>query len=250
MGTEAKADVSFEKAGHFDYESVPPSVAKFLRGQAERIRHGYTTSIIQAGKALIEAKRHLSHGGFIRWVRSEVGIPVRTAQVYMQVAQWAKGKSAAVAHLPPSILYILCGRGTPEEFATNLLKRHEAGEKIDAGAARAELRALRGAKGKSANSKMEMTFDEPPAPQIEADHANTESAVALEKAIDILVNSLSSLEFDEVRNIMTSKSVLEDPNLARNISTAFLLAAQPGERRLRLSYEGQRHFDGEKSRAA
>ena len=88
----------------FDYESVPLSVAKFLRGQADRIRRQCATSVIQIGKALLEAKRHLSHGGFLRWVECEVCIPVRTAQTYMRVANWASDKGATVAHLSPSAL--------------------------------------------------------------------------------------------------------------------------------------------------
>src|SRR5947209_2206835 len=64
----------------FDYESVPLSVAKFLRGQADPIRRQCATSVIQVGKALLEAKRHLSHGGFVRWVECEVCISVRTAR--------------------------------------------------------------------------------------------------------------------------------------------------------------------------
>lgn len=35
----------------FDYNSVPSSLAKFLSGQADRIRRQCVTSIIQIGKA-------------------------------------------------------------------------------------------------------------------------------------------------------------------------------------------------------
>jgi hypothetical protein len=100
-----------------DYESLPLSVAKFLRGQADRIRRQCATSAIQIGKALLEAKRHLSHGRFLRWVECEVCIPVRTAQAYMRVANWASDKGATVAHLSPSALYLLSASGVSEEFA-------------------------------------------------------------------------------------------------------------------------------------
>src|ERR1700694_3470263 len=71
----------------FDYCSVAPPLASFLKGQAERIRRQCATSIIQIGKALFEAKRHLSHGAFLRWVEWEVCMPVRTAQACMRVAR-------------------------------------------------------------------------------------------------------------------------------------------------------------------
>lgn len=90
----------------FDYSDVQPTVARFLRGQADRIRQQCVTSIIQIGKALREAKRHLSHGAFLQWVEWEVCIPVRAAQAYMRVAAWAADKGAAVVHLTPTTLYL------------------------------------------------------------------------------------------------------------------------------------------------
>lgn len=86
-----------------DHGTLPHSVARFLQGQADRIRPQCASSIIQIGKALAEAKRHLSLGRFFQWVECEVG----TAQAYMRAANWASGKSATVAHLPPSALYLL-----------------------------------------------------------------------------------------------------------------------------------------------
>src|SRR4030081_764009 len=80
----------------FDYSLVAASLARFLRGQAERIRRQCASSILQIGRALLEAKRHLSHGAFIQWIESEVCIPARTAQAYMRVASWSVGKGAAV----------------------------------------------------------------------------------------------------------------------------------------------------------
>jgi Protein of unknown function (DUF3102) len=238
MGMDARIDPCFEEPWQFDYGSVPPSVATFLRGQAERIRHGCTTSIIQAGKALIEAKHHLSHGGFVRWVRSEVGVPVRTAQAYMQVALWAKGKSAAIARLPPSILYVLSGRGTPEAFTAKLLARYEAGEQLGARDVRDELKALRGAKSISANPDMgNIAFAEPTLPEIVVEQANIETRAMVGRVVHILANSLSPMEFEEVRSIMTSKSLLDDPNLARNIATAFLIVRPSLEQGRRLRYE-------------
>jgi hypothetical protein len=224
MAGTGQLDDRFGNSATFDYESLSPAVAKFLRGQAVRIRQGYTTSIIQIGKALIEAKRHLPHGGFGCWVRLEAGIPMRTAQVYMQVAQWAKDKNATIAQLPPSILYMLSGRSTPEEFTVMLLEQHVAGEHIDARVAREQLKAMRQAK--SANPELETTAAEPPKLQRRVDNGNKETEVALGKVVGILVNRLSSPEFEEVRNIMTSRTVLQDPNFTQNIVTAFYAASR------------------------
>lgn len=86
----------------FDYSSVPLPLARLLKGQVDRIRHHHVTSIANIGKALLEAKRHLSHEAFQGWVESEVCMPVRTAQAYMRVAHWVSArKKTAIGHLPP-----------------------------------------------------------------------------------------------------------------------------------------------------
>ena len=127
----------------FDYDAVPSSAANFLKGQADRIRKQCVTSIIQIGKALNESKRHLSHGAFLKWVEWEVCLPARTAQAYMRIANWAADKSAAVAHLSPSMLYVLSASSTPNDYVVEILSRAESGETIAPSAVRNELKALR-----------------------------------------------------------------------------------------------------------
>ncbi len=70
-------------------------------------------------------------------------MPVRTAQAYMRVAQWASGKNAIVAHLSPTMLYLLSAPSTPEDFVSDILARVEAGESIAPSVMREELKALR-----------------------------------------------------------------------------------------------------------
>ena len=202
----------------FDYASVSPSVATFLKGQADRIRRGCATSIVQIGKALIEAKRHLSHGAFVHWVEGEVGIPPRTAQSYMRVARWVKGKNVTVAHLPPSLLYLLSAPSTPGPLASMLLGRAEAGERIDMAAARSAVRASRAAR-KGAHDPVPMKR-----------RANCVAAAALIEVVSMLSRQLSEQDFDCVRKALTSDAVLKDPNLAANIVAAFAAADGPGIR--------------------
>ena len=85
----------------FDYATVSPDVARYLRGHATRLRQYISKSIIQIGKDLLSAKRYLPHGAFLEWVEREAGINPRTAQSYMHAAEWASNKSATVARLPP-----------------------------------------------------------------------------------------------------------------------------------------------------
>ncbi|HEV2956733.1 MAG TPA: DUF3102 domain-containing protein, partial [Xanthobacteraceae bacterium] len=130
MKQTMQPDLCAAGVSEFDYASLPISVAKFLKGQATRIRQYAGKSIIQIGKDLAAAKHYLSHGQFVRWAEKEVGIPARTAQGYMRAAQWAAGKSAAVAHLPPSLLYVLSASSTPEELVEDILRKAEVGEEI------------------------------------------------------------------------------------------------------------------------
>jgi hypothetical protein len=187
---------------NFDYGKLPSPVAKFLRGQADRIRRQCVTSIIQIGKALIEAKRHVSHGAFLEWVEAEVCLPARTAQAYMRVAGWASGKGATVAYLSPSILYLLSSSSTPHEFVQSVLARVEAGEDISVSRLRAELKNARAALQQSG-------------PRDDAVRTLTSSLVlqhqgagtgdgrdAMVELVSILVHGLQAADLERVQNIL------------------------------------------------
>jgi DUF3102 family protein len=215
-----------EETNGFDYGTVSPQVARFLKGQAERIQRGQTLSIIQTGKSLIEAKRYLSHGQFLSWIEFEVGLHIRTAQEYMQVAQWAKGRAPIVSHLPPSLLYLLSAPSTPHDFQAELLQRLEAGERINVRTARSELRALRGKEkqtSETADTTIETeTVSSPLNTELISFNQNQNASVS--DAVAILSRTLSPTDFARVQNIMTSQRVLESPNLSAEIESAFRLS--------------------------
>jgi hypothetical protein len=205
----------------FDYASVPSSVAKFLKSQATRIRQYTGKTIIQIGKDLIAAKRYLSHGQFLIWVEREVGIPARTAQAYMQAAQWASDKHATVALLPPSLLYVLSSPSTPKEFAEDILKRAEAGERMMLTTIRAELRTLQSKKREEAAL--------PAAASLKrqdncVDKLFTRESVEnpLDEIVHILARTLSTSELARVCEILTSDNLLDRPDLPKKIKVAFL----------------------------
>jgi len=199
----------------FDYDCVTSSVAKFLKGQADRIKRHCVTSIIQIGKALLEAKRHLSHGEFVHWVESEAGIPARTAQAYMRVANWASSKDSMVAQLAPSTLYLLSASSTPKEFVSDVLGRIRAGESIPPSVLRRQLAALRKT-GHHANAE-----ELAPGVTDEARGRQGWSAMVIAELVEILVRGLSESDFDRVRCIATDDTVLSDPFLAKNLERAF-----------------------------
>jgi len=73
----------------------------------------------------------------------------------MRAAQWASGKSATVAHLPPSAIYLLSSSGVPEKFVADVLERLDAGMQIGTAVIRQELKAfLQGKSEKCATAEM------------------------------------------------------------------------------------------------
>jgi hypothetical protein len=207
----------------FDYQSVPSSVANFLKGQADRIRRQCVTSVIQIGKALLEAKRHLSHGAFLRWVEWEVGIPVRTAQAYMRTASWASGKSAIVAHLSPTMLYLLSAPSTPADLVAKVLARVEDGEIVAPSLVREELKVMR-SNGRARDGSPHNFVCQPLQLQPSSPPIGDNFFGGLSDLVEILLKGLSAVEFDRVRQILTSDAVLCDPHLSRNLERAFMLA--------------------------
>jgi hypothetical protein len=208
----------------FDYNRLPSSVAKFLQGQADRIRRHCASSIIQIGKALTEAKRHLSHGQFLLWVEGEVGMPVRTAQAYTRIASWAATKGATVAYLTPSALHLLSASSTPEEFAADVLSRVKEGEHISASVLRKELAAWRG-NDRQAHLEVERS---PPlvlsadSKQVSDATGRNSTARATAEIVAILARGLSGTDFARVRDITNGDVVQSDPQFAKNLADALL----------------------------
>ncbi len=246
----------------FNYETLPRSVANFLRSQADRIRRSAASSVVNIGKDLLGAKRYLSHGVFLRWVEDEIGIPARTAQVYMQVAQWLGGKSTAVAHLPLSTLYVISAPSTPNDFAVDVLKRLQEGESISVKAVREELKAVRAkSKGNSSgNGVVELAESKVVTAEDDADRDSgsgklgkeevcgnrllckmaspamgeidetemLDAAFVLAEAVGIMANGLSDADFIRVREIMTSNLVLKDPDLPQKLIQVFAMCSDQG----------------------
>lgn len=204
----------------FDYDSVSLPLAKFLKGQADRIRRHCASSTLQIGKALLEAKRHLSHGAFLRWVEWEVCIPARTAQAYMRVASWALDKSATVADLSPSVLYLLSASSTPDDFVTDVLSRAEAGEHIAPTVMRQELKALRASERRQ--SPIADVSASRAADSLQLAASDESGTVGrLKELVSILSGGLSASDFERVRKILTSDVVISNPYFAENLVRAF-----------------------------
>jgi hypothetical protein len=134
-------------AQEFSYSSFQPSVAKFLKGQALRIRQYSTKSVIQIGKDLVASRPYLSHGEFLRWVENDVGLPARTAQACMRAASWASSRGAVVALLPTYRNLRAFGPGLPIEFLGGGLEWGGSRQKHPTPLLRAQIKAMRETNG-------------------------------------------------------------------------------------------------------
>jgi hypothetical protein len=100
-----------------------------LRELAEEVRNlskSSTASIIGIGKALLEAKEHLKHGQFSKWVQIECGFTTRTGQNYMRAAELAR-ENDIVALLSPAALYRLAAPKIPKHVVTRVIEMLQQG---------------------------------------------------------------------------------------------------------------------------
>lgn len=97
------------------------SLTNSLDEIADRIRRVQNDNIISIGELLLIAKIKLKHGDFKSWAERELGIKARTAQNYMNAAEFVNGKSATIAHLPPTILYQLAAPSAPKDIVAKVI---------------------------------------------------------------------------------------------------------------------------------
>src|SRR5262245_58142290 len=115
----------------FDYGALAPDVAAEIRRQANQIKSKITKTtqdLIVIGRDLEAVKERPDHGQFTTWVESELGIVVRTAQLYMAVARLAKDKGESISLLPSPTVHRLAAKSTPPEVVAEVVARANSGE--------------------------------------------------------------------------------------------------------------------------
>ena len=118
----------------FAYSDLPAPIAAEVRDATARIKNRLgrqVNDMIETGNDLIGVKSKTEHGQFERWLDSELGMNIRTAQRFMRAAEWAEGKNDTVSHLPPTMVYLLSAPSTPESIQRQVLDDLEAGKPIN-----------------------------------------------------------------------------------------------------------------------
>ena len=136
--TAAPAQALYELP--FDYTGFAPALTDDLRATAESIRksiHKTLADIVAIGNELIFANDKIEHGSFVPWVEKEIGIPIRTAQNYMNAARFAaEHKNEMISFLSPTTIYRLAVPGIPVEIVEGVLAHAQAGETVTDAAVR------------------------------------------------------------------------------------------------------------------
>jgi uncharacterized protein YueI len=126
--------VSPVKAITFDYSALQADVAADARAAAQRIRIFNETmmeNVANVGRELIAMKERLDHGAFTPWVEAELGLSIRTAQNYMQMAQRLGSNAKCVSHLPLTTGFKLTSSSTPDRVVEEVITRSKAGDPPD-----------------------------------------------------------------------------------------------------------------------
>jgi hypothetical protein len=96
-------------------DELDPGIRNRLDDVLKRIRtaqKAHINSGLEIGRLLLEAKRSLRHGSFMRWVREEVGISSSSAANYMNAAKLVD-EFPMVGNLPPGSVYRLAKAPRP-----------------------------------------------------------------------------------------------------------------------------------------
>ncbi len=95
---------------------MKPALSKIKRtiatvvGELQTALKGETTSVIEIGGLLIEAKEMLDHGEWLPWLKVKFGSSLKTADNYMNASRLANWKRVTNLKLRPTALYLLGGK--------------------------------------------------------------------------------------------------------------------------------------------
>jgi hypothetical protein len=137
LGSTVGTKFSKSKGASMDACVDLEGLAEVIRREHELAGRAVRSALahaVAAGEYLLEAKRRIGHGGWLRWVREQCGVSERSAQGYMRLALRLP-KAQRVADLPVREALKLVSDGAPR---TELDRAHGLGNQIKA--AETELR--------------------------------------------------------------------------------------------------------------
>ena len=125
-------EIEIEVVG-FDYSTLPADHAAAARDAVARVRartSRMVRDIIETGQDLIEVKKRIGHGKFLKWMDAEFKMTERTAQRFMAVAEKFGAKYDIVSDLSPSVIYELAAPSTPDETIDEIVEQARTGKRV------------------------------------------------------------------------------------------------------------------------
>lgn len=191
----------------FDYAGLSAAVAKEAEAAAKRIRARLKVHTLETGKELLAIKKALGHGKFGKWLEFHFGWKERTAQNYMNSAIAFDSTPQVIDALPPSTVYKLASKSTPDAIRQSVIDEIKRGEKPDPKQIEKKIAAAKNAAPQVAVGTEKVTLDSSQKPSdilpddvlasLERALAAEEPATAGQHAVDALAPSVA--EKPEVR---------------------------------------------------
>ncbi|UNK37485.1 DUF3102 domain-containing protein [Shinella sp. H4-D48] len=143
----------------FDYAGLSAAAAKEAEAAAKRIRHRLSVHSIEIGKDLLGIKKVLKHGKFGKWLEFHFGWKERTAQNYMNSAIAFGSTPQVIDLLPPSTVYKLAAKSTPDAIRQSVIDEIKRGEKPDPKQIEKKIAATKNAAPQKAVAAQKMALD-------------------------------------------------------------------------------------------
>jgi hypothetical protein len=118
---------------HYDYEQLPEAHREQIKRSALTIKPRLKRAaedIFVIGRELSAIKENFPHGEYGRWLDIEFGLSDRMAQRFVNVYARLGFKSDKLSVLPPSTLYLLSAKSTPDTVIEDIEKQIDAGERL------------------------------------------------------------------------------------------------------------------------
>jgi hypothetical protein len=100
----------------------------YSAGQIKELCKKTRENIVAIGRCLTQCQKHLDHGAWLPWLKSEFGWSDQTARNFMRVYEMSKSKNFLNLDLPVSSLYLLAAPSTAESARTEVIERAGSGE--------------------------------------------------------------------------------------------------------------------------
>lgn len=153
-------------AKKYDYSGLHGDAVAEVEEVAARIRSRLRASLIDTGRDLLAVKKKLPHGTFGQWLEFHFGWAERTAQHIMNAAKVFAKTPEVAEKLPPTLVYKLAARSTPEKIRESVVEEIRGGGQPEAKKVAALIAQASGGHKSKAGPSSTIDAGQPAAPSV------------------------------------------------------------------------------------